>query len=51
MIVWAESTVGASVVNPKTQPAKKRLAALGVPFLCPCRHVCRARLACSTFKR
>jgi hypothetical protein len=33
MIVWAESTAGASVVKTKPQPANKRLSALGVPFL------------------
>jgi hypothetical protein len=33
MIVWAVSTAGASVVKTNTQPAKKRLAADGVPFL------------------
>ena len=46
MIIWAESTAGASVVKTNTQPATKMLSALGVPFLCPCRHLCRARLAC-----
>jgi len=32
MIVWAESTAGASVVKTKTQPANQRLSAVGVPF-------------------
>jgi hypothetical protein len=30
-IVWAESTVSASVVKTNTQPASKRLSAFGVP--------------------
>ena len=51
MIVWAESPAGASVVKTKTQPANKRLSALGVPLLCLYRHVCQARLACSTCKQ
>ena len=46
-----ESIVGASVVKTNTQPANQRLSAVGVPFLWPCRHFCRARLACSAFKR
>jgi hypothetical protein len=51
MIVWAERTTGASVVHPKPQPANNRLSARGGPFVCPCRPVCRARWACSAFKR
>jgi hypothetical protein len=51
LLVWAERTAGASVVQTNTQPATKRRAADGVPFFCPCRHVCRARLACSAGKR
>jgi hypothetical protein len=33
MSVWAESPVGASVVKTNTQPANKRLSAVGGPVL------------------
>jgi hypothetical protein len=51
MIVWADSTAGANVVNTNTQPARYSVSAFGVPVLWRLRHCCRARPACSALKR